>query len=691
MRQTGRASTSMGPRTERGARSATVLVIDDEAFVRELLVGFLTTLGHRVQEAASGEEGVRMATERRYDIVFTDFRMPGITGVDVLERVKAIDPTTQVVVITGYGSVESAVECMKRGAFDYIGKPFHLEEIGILVSRALERGELQALVGLYKLSQSVFSSVRFDELLGRVIELTVQVLRADEASIMLYDERGRLYIAASTGLDDAIVRATRVELCEPIAGRVAAEGKPVILGEEINERYPAGDRRTMISSSIVHPIVTRQKAFGVLNVNRIAIPEPFTSADLDKATVFVSHIAQAMENAKLFEELERRVEELDRAYAQLELRQRQVIQAEKLSAIGNLVAGVAHELNNPLTAVMGFSEFLLMSECPAQIKAALEKIHGAANRCRKIIQNLLSFSREQESRHRWTDLNELAADVLEFAARALSEGGIRPVADYEEALPGVCIDADRMKQVLLGMINNAIAAMVGRPERVLTLRTWSSGGRVYLALADTGIGIPPEHLMKVFDPFFTTREVGQGVGLGLSTCYAVVQKFGGTVSVESTVGEGTTFAIELPVGQMTQVETEYVPMPPDETHCGHVLVVEDEDDLRVMYEAALTGEGYKVTLAADGAEGIAALARGECDVIVLDMKMPGTDGGDFCAHVEVNCPELMKRVLIVTGDTVSERTHWWIEHTGRPVLNKPFRIGDLLEAVRQCAEAAARP
>ncbi len=670
---------------------ATILVVDDEAFVRELLSSFLSALGFVVHEAENGEQGVRMATEHRYDIVFTDIKMPGITGEQVLERVKAIDPTTQVVVITGYGSVESAVECMKLGAFDYVGKPFHLEEIEILVKRALERGELQALVGLYKVSQSVFSTVRFDELLGQIIKLTVQVLRADEASIMLFDARGQLYIAASSGLGDEVLRSTRVALCEPIAGRVAAEGKPVILGEEINGRYPAGDRRGLISSSIVHPIITKNKAFGILNVNRVAMPEAFTQGDLNKATIFVSHIAQAIENAKLFDELNAKVEELNQAYEQLEFRQQQVVQAEKLSAIGNLVAGVAHELNNPLTAVMGFSEFLLTAECPEEVKATLRKIHSAANRCRKIIQNLLSFSRDQESRHRMSDLNELAADVLEFSGRALLDKGIEVVADYEAGLPEVRVDADRMKQVVLGVVNNAIAAMEGRPGPVLRVRTWSRQRTVFLSVSDNGVGIPEEHLTKVFDPFFTTREVGQGVGLGLSTCYAVVQKFGGTVNVESELGAGTTFTIELPLGEPEPVETRYVPVELDRSRKqGRILVVEDEDDLRAMYQVVLGGEGYEVVLAPDGAAGIEALAQGPYDVIVLDMKMPGTDGADFCAHVEATCPEEMKKVLFATGDSVSERTRRWIERTGQPVLNKPFDVEELFEGVRACEQAAAR-
>ncbi len=677
--------------TSAGAtRQGTILVIDDEPFVRELLTGFLTSLGCIVHEATSGEEGVRMATEHRYDAVLSDIKMPGITGIDVLKRVKAVSPSTQVIMITGYGSVETAVECMKLGAFDYIGKPFHLEEIGILVARAIEHSELRALVGLYELSQSVFSTLRLDALLDQIITLTVEVLRADEASIMLFDERGRLTVAASTGLTDEIVRSARVELCEPIAGRVAADGTPLILGDEINGRLPATDRRTMISSAIVHPIMTRGKAFGVLNVNRIAIQDPFTRADLEKATLFVSHIGQAIENARLFDELERRVSELNQANERIEFRQRQAIQAEKLSAIGNLVAGVAHELNNPLTAVMGFSEFLLSADCPSAIRPTLEKIHSAANRCRRIIQNLLSFSREQESRQRLTDLNELVDDVLEFSSRGLFDRGIETAADYEEGLARVSVDPDQMKQVLLGMINNAMAALEGRPERRLTVRTWSVGATILLSVADTGVGIPEENLTKVFDPFFTTREVGQGVGLGLSTCYAVVEKFGGTVRVESEEGRGTTFTIELPVGMPGEIITEYVPLEHDEERpSGRVLVIEDEEDLRAMYEVALKQEGYEVVLAADAAEGIEAISREPFDIVVLDMKLPGADGGDFCAHVEANCPELMKRVLFATGDTVSERTHWWIEHTGRPVLNKPFRVKDFLEAVGAVVHAGA--
>jgi signal transduction histidine kinase/DNA-binding response OmpR family regulator len=674
--------------TAPAAHRASVLVVDDEPSVRELLVRCLSGLGHTVHEAENGEQGVRLVTGRRYDIVFVDIRMPGISGVQVLERIKAIDPTTQVVIITGYASVASAVECMKLGAFDYVCKPLQLEEIELLVQRALERGELQALVALYKLSQSIFSTVRLDELLDQIITLTVQVLRADEASIMLFDEQNRLYVAASTGLDEQIVRTTRVGLCEPIAGRVAADGKPVILGEEINGRYPPGDRRSVISSSIVHPIMTKNKAFGILNVNRVAIPEPFTHADLQKATIFVSHIAQAIENAKLFNELERKVAELNRAQEKLEFKQRQVIQAEKLSAIGKLVAGVAHELNNPLTAVMGFSEFLLTTDCPQQIKATLGKIHAAASRCRKIIQNLLSFSRDQEALHRMTDLNELVADVLQFSARALLDKGIEVATDCEDQLPLVCIDPDRMKQVLLGMIHNATAAMETQPTRTLAVRTWSHEAKVSLAVSDTGVGIPKENLTKVFDPFFTTREVGQGIGLGLSTCYAVIKQFGGTVSVESQLGQGTTFTIELPVSRLDPVPTQYVPLDlHGQQRRLRLLIVEDEEDLRAMYEAVLKREGYEVLLTADGAEGMQALADGEFDLILLDMRMPGTDGADFCAYVEEHCPDQMRKVLVVTGDMVSERTAWWVQHTGQPVLAKPFQIDQLLEAIRSLTQA----
>ena len=280
--------------------------------------------------------------------------------------------------------------------------------------------------------------------------------------------------------------------------------------------------------------------------------------------------------------------------------------------------------------------------------------------------------------------------MLEFSSRGLFDRGVEVTADYEEELARVCIDPDQMKQVLLGMINNAMAALEGRAERRVTVRTWSEGATIFLSVADTGVGIPEENLTKVFDPFFTTREVGQGVGLGLSTCYAVIEKFGGTVHVESQLNHGTTFTIELPLGTPDEITTEYVPLEDDEQRRpGRVLVIEDEEDLRSMYELALKQEGYEVVLAADAAEGIEAISREQFDVIVLDMKLPGADGGDFCAHVEANCPELMKRVLLATGDTVSERTHWWIEHTGRPVLNKPFRVKDFLDAVGVVGHTAA--
>ena len=232
----------------------------------------------------------------------------------------------------------------------------------------------------------------------------------------------------------------------------------------------------------------------------------------------------------------------------LKTTQAQLIQSEKLSGIGEFIAGVAHELNNPLTSVMGFSELLRQADKDPKHKKYLEMIHKSALRCQKIVQALLSFARRRAPERKPACLNGLVEAAIESLQYQLSTGNIEVVTKLDPQLPLAMVDPHQIQQVILNIINNARQAMEAhQPKGRLNVTTESQGDFVRVIIQDNGPGIPEENLSKIFDPFFTTKEVGQGTGLGLSLCYGIIKEHRGRIVPRSKPGEGATFVVRLPL------------------------------------------------------------------------------------------------------------------------------------------------
>ncbi|MGQ9631469.1 MAG: ATP-binding protein [bacterium] len=229
--------------------------------------------------------------------------------------------------------------------------------------------------------------------------------------------------------------------------------------------------------------------------------------------------------------------------------QEQILQMEKLSAVGGLVAGVAHELNNPLTGVMGFAQLLLMEpDLREDVKEDIRKIYREGDRARRIVQNLLAFARKHKPEKRLVDVNHLIENTLELQSYEARANNIRVVKNLDRELPMILADPNQLQQVFLNITSNAYQAMLLRDgERCLTVTTRREGGEIEISFSDTGPGIPRENLKRIFDPFFTTKEVGEGTGLGLSVSYGIIREHGGTITVKSWEGEGATFTILLPL------------------------------------------------------------------------------------------------------------------------------------------------
>ena len=377
----------------------------------------------------------------------------------------------------------------------------------------------------------------------------------------------------------------------------------------------------------------------------------------------------------------RRMEDQNRDVSQ------QVLQAEKLAALGQTVSGVAHELNNPLATILTWSERLAARPLDPATKRGVETILGEAERAAKIVRNLLTFSRKRHTTRTMVDVNQVVRETLALRAYEQRVSNITTLDGLATGLPRVFADPHHLKQVLLNLVINAEQAMLSAHGRgTLVTRSWLEAERdvVVLELNDDGPGMPDEVQPKIFDPFFTTKAVGKGTGLGLSVAYAIVQDHGGQLRVESAAGGGTSFFIELPAGGEGRPAAERVPEQPVGDGGGAaVLVVEDEPALATAVVEVLTDAGYRVDRAGDGREALDRVHATVYDLVVCDLKMPRMDGRAFYQEVARSTPRLARRILFVTGDVAGTDAERFLAESGCRWLAKPFRLGELLRAVRE--------
>lgn len=394
---------------------------------------------------------------------------------------------------------------------------------------------------------------------------------------------------------------------------------------------------------------------------------------------------------QMTENLKNSREQLEMTVETLKNTQAQLIQSEKLSGIGEFIAGVAHELNNPLTSVMGFSELLQKANVDAQHKRHLEMIHKCALRCQKIVQALLGFARRSAPERKVVCLNSLIEAALEILHYQLRTSNVETILDLAPHLPQAMVDPHQVQQVFINLINNARQAIEAhQPKGWIKITTEGNGEMVRVMIQDNGPGIPQENLSKIFDPFFTTKEVGKGTGLGLSLCYGIIKEHGGTISPRSRPGEGATFVIELPVTHEAG-ETEEKSTNNHETDTGHsregvgkrVLVIDDEESILLMVREALTPRGYEVDIASDGATGLQRMREKQYDVTLCDWKMPGLNGQEVYEWVRAINPTLSDRMIFITGDVINERTQKFLEEQDKICLPKPFTIAEFRAAIQQ--------
>ena len=366
----------------------------------------------------------------------------------------------------------------------------------------------------------------------------------------------------------------------------------------------------------------------------------------------------------------------------------QLVQAEKLAALGQTMSGVAHELNNPLATILACAERLAGRRLDEGTKRDLDAIHNAADRAARIVRNLQTFARKRHTTRTTVDLNQVVRETLALRAYEQRAANIVIVPALAAGLPPIFADPHQIQQILLNLIINAEHAMLAAHGRgAMILRSWHDLEReaVVLEVNDDGPGMPEEVLTKVFDPFFTTKAVGKGTGLGLTVAYAIAQEHGGRLSVRTSGPRGASFLLELPVSGAALRASEPAParpLPPV-PEGSRALVIEDEQALGDAVAASLGDEGFVVDRAENGEEGLARLRERGYDVVICDLKMPKLDGPALFAEVSASMPEVKKRLVFVTGDVAGTEAERFLEDSGCRWIPKPFRLRDLVRVARE--------
>jgi two-component system NtrC family sensor kinase len=524
--------------------------------------------------------------------------------------------------------------------------------------RSFDRLALKAMhdADLQDFGRRLLEATTERQIVNDAVATTQRLLYADRVALFLTGADGRLDLAAGTPPDGEM-----------------ASGDLRLGKEPLELQNPPG---------IVVPLGVGDRAVGALVASYDRGPRRFTTEEQRVITSLAHQISVALEKARLYAELQANLARLQETQAQL-------IQADKLTALGTLLSGMAHELNNPLSTIRLSVELVRRTASrtgalDAALAERLAVVDTACARAARIVGDLLIFTRRQRPERRRVDLNELIQSTLNLHAPQLELNKIRLATDLEPT-PAIWADAHQLQQVLLNLVSNAIHAMkTAHGHGTLTVRSAHRDSEVIVDVEDDGPGIAPEHLGRIFDPFFTTKGTGAGTGLGLSLSIGIVEAHGGHMRVDTVAGAGTRFTVHLPVGHAVEPEAPVAPPPPlPAVGTADVLVVEDEGPLRGLIVEAVRDLGHHVVEATTGQEALDRLQTRGYDLVILDLRLPDVEGQAIWHVALAPDRRLATRVIFMTGDIMSGETQRFLDEAGRPVLIKPFTIEQVSRAVSE--------
>jgi two-component system NtrC family sensor kinase len=534
------------------------------------------------------------------------------------------------------------------------------------------------LMVLNSIGQTLTESMDLSDSLHRTLRQMAELFSLDASSIYLLDEAGKkLRRVAAVGHRSEYARhfpqvALQAELLQHIkavhAKFVPAQGLPLpaVLRD--------AQRKEGIVSAYLLILWSKDRVIGALVVGSRTARE-FSPADTNLLIAVGSQISSAIDRTLLYDEARQAYENLRRA-------QEQLLQSEKMAAVGQLISGVAHELNNPLTAILGYSQLLTSNgETGKQGVEYAEKLYKQAQRTHRIVQNLLSFARQHKPERVAVQLNQVVEDTLALREYDLRVNNIRIHLDLAADLPMTAADPHQLQQVFLNMVNNGVDAILERSnEGDLWVRTGVAAERLFVEFTDSGPGV--QDASRVFDPFYTTKPVGKGTGLGLSICYGIVTEHGGTIRVRNLATRGACFTIELPFQMAGHVASRAASGVSLAERGARILLIDQDDSAAEAVAAILGGREHQVRLAKDGQTAKGLVEKESFDLIVADVpSTEGAGGSGFAEWLRIERPSLARRMIWICTVVPAEGPAGQTSRNGCQMLQKPFKAADLLLAV----------
>jgi len=789
-----------------------LLVVDDEKHLLDVLCEMLVQHGYEVVGFSSSPFALEELKEHDFDLLLSDLMMPDVDGVTFLKAALEIDPSLVAIIMTGQGTVQTAVEAMKLGAFDYLLKPFKLNVLLPVLTRAmqmrrvkLENLQLRETVAMNELIRAVAVTLDPDTILEKVADAARQQCQADEVTVMVPAENAKeLCVKVTRGEGGGAVLGERVSVEKGIAGWVARHGETLNLTGEVDDpRFAPLNPRAGIQSSISMPLTVGNKLVAVLNVNSTKSRRPFTIGQTKALSVLANVAAPALASAKLHRDVQEaetryrsifenavegmyqatpsgRIVAANPALAHIlgyespgdlmasvtdvatlicvdpegrarlleELEQRgvikgielqvyrkdgkkiwvsagarairdesgnclryeggvedvterkqleeQLLQSQKMEAIGTLAGGIAHDFNNLLTAIIGYSQLAgsRLREGEPLYKE-IEEIRKAGTRAADLTGQLLAFSRKQVLQTKLINVNLIVTNISNMIRRVIGED-IELVCSLDSELRQITADPGRIEQVLMNLAVNARDAMpTGGKLIVETANTIldedyarlrsdvTPGPHVMLAVSDTGCGMDAETQSHMFEPFFTTKDLGRGTGLGLSTVYGIVKQSGGDIWVYSEPGRGTTIKVYLPWAAVDAKEEYQELHQAAAAGTETVLLVEDHLQVRILAAKVLRECGYEVLEASSGDEAltIAEEYDGKIHLLLTDVVMPNMGGKELAEEIKRTRKDT--KILFASGYTGDALLLHGVVEARAAFIQKPFTPDTLANKVRQ--------
>jgi len=525
------------------------------------------------------------------------------------------------------------------------------------------------------ISQLMNSTLDFEELLVYVVDMLIEFFEAERGFLILRKSGGELDFRIAHNLARENIPHPDQQVSHSIIEEVAGDGKSVLIENALEDERLKSKSSVLnlgLRSVMCSPLRSRDKLLGVLYVENRAVAGRFTRADVDLLEVFANQAGVAIENARLFQELKDT--------------QDQLILSEKLKALGEMAAGVAHNFNNLLGHVLGRVQLLLRGAAEENVRRELSTIEKAILDGESITKRILDFTRTRGDKNfSHVDVGELVADAVNITKPrwkdATQAAGIQVQVD-QQLEPGLHVlgNASELREVLTSMVINSLEAMPNGGR--ICFSALAEGDRVHLRVTDTGRGMSKEVQRRVFDPFFTTKGFS-GSGLGLSVAYGIITRHNGQIDVDSAEGVGTTFTIVLPRAA-GKPSTAPLPQPSAAPRVASILVIDDAPEICEVVSRMLSSEGHRVVTVPTGQQGIEAIRTAVFDLVFTDLGMPGMSGWEVAKAVKALSPQTIVVMMTGWGAQVDEDS---IKKNGVDYLMaKPTKMRPLLDLVAQALE-----